>query len=100
MSYNHIEPQSLNDYNHNTYMWKNIYKNPLVVSEPMVRSDWPHNHNHNKKGHSYTWREIYHMKKKQGTHPWEEIVGKSQSLTLDKIDKVVGVKLVSNVLYV
>jgi len=31
MSYNHIEPQSLNDYNHNPYMKNYIAYQPLIL---------------------------------------------------------------------
>jgi len=37
--------------------------NSTVVSEPIVRSDGPQNHN--KKRSPYTWGEIYHMKKRK-----------------------------------
>ena len=72
MSYNHIEPQSLNDYNHdhNPYIW-NIYKPnsgirawfgvtdriTITITKRGHQSDWPHNHN--QRGHSYTWKVIY-----------------------------------------
>jgi len=40
MSYNHMEPQSLNNHDYNQNIWRNIKPN-------------------SEKGHSYTWRKIY-----------------------------------------
>jgi len=76
-----------------------------VVSEPIVRDDWLHNHNTKKCpldwSHNYNKKGItihlkgnipYEKRKKKGTHPWEEIVRNSpsvsQSLTLDRKYKV------------
>jgi len=88
------------------HIWKYIYINLTVVSESMIRSDSPHNHiTITKRGHQSDWPHKYNQgvthtsegkytiwKKKQGTHPWWEIVGNSpsvsQSFTLDRKDKV------------